>query len=111
MTAEEFANAYDYVFNNTSSGTYAIDKIFSKYDPDGNLTIQEVFNELSEYDRQKVIEFVQANMPKKEFSDVGYAEEMYKKALNYELAENAAYCNGIVDFYEALKAEGIDIGF
>lgn len=74
----------------------------------------ECFN-LLPYEAQ--LQVINCLIPDLELGDIGYAQEMYKYALTlgnelgYGEEPKYPYYAGIVNFYEALKAEGIDVGF
>ena len=57
-------------------------------------------------------EVIDALMPVLEPGYPGFAEELYLSSLPYKgKSMRYPYQAGIVDFYEALKEEGIDVGF
>ena len=110
MTVDEFVEAYDYLSEHASD-TWEIDKIFSRYDPDGNLNIYQLFDEMSEEDKYSVFEYIQDKMNELQNSmmhegDVGYAEKLYNSAISHDIDASSDYCQGIIDFYEALVDEG-----
>ena len=106
MTDLEFEYAYNYAFNEISDGTYEVDKILSKYDPDGQLSLDELYETLSDEDKEKV-EFLLSPY-------VAVATTSPAKICAYDLYYLASiqdnpdrYAQGVLDFYEALKSEGL----
>ena len=91
--------------NLDSYTTYEIDKILNKYDPDGNLDLDVIFSELSDEDKEAVIELVQSNYNTSE-RVLDSAEQLYTDAINHNLDASPDYIRGIIDFYEALVDEG-----
>lgn len=111
MTPNEFINAYNYIFENSYTGTYEIDKILNKYDPDGNLDLDVIFSELSDEDKENVESILSP------YVTVATTEPVKRKA--YDIYFDAwiqdnpdRYAQGVLDFYEALKSEGlIDLNY
>jgi len=95
--------------------TAAVENIYNAYGLDESSgDMYECFMLLPEDAQMEVINIL---LPELEPGDIGYAKEMYKYALTlgnelgYGEEPKYPYYAGIVDFYEALKAEGIDLGF
>lgn len=109
MTAKEFVDGYNYLFDEVVDGTYEIDKILSKYDSDGNLDLYEIYEELSAEDKDKIADLL--SIPD-ESSTQYNAYELYFNAWMQMRNNPDQYSQGIIDFYEALKAEGlIDLSY
>lgn len=110
MAVDEFVDAYDYLAQRGIE-TWEIDKIFSRYDPDGNLDIYQLFEEMSEEDKYSVLEYMQDKMDEinSELHEgqPGYSKQFYRDAINRDLGASRDYYQGILDFYEALSAEGL----
>lgn len=106
MTAKQFVDAYNYLFKETQDGTYKIDIILNKYDPDGNLDLYEVYDELSAEDEEKIAELLSISEPEEATEPVERtAYDIYFQAWLQDNPDR--YAQGVLDFYEALKSEGL----
>jgi len=107
MTDLEFKYAYNYAFDNTSDGTYEVDKILSKYDPDGQLTLEEVYRELSSNDKEKVESILSPYVTDATTEPASDRKSAYDIFYAAWLQDNPdRYAQGVLDFYEALRLEG-----
>lgn len=109
MTAKQFVDTYNYLFNETQDGTYKIDMILNKYDPDGNLDLYDVYDELSAEDMGKIADLLGIPEPE-DASDRKSAYDIYFQAWLQDNPDK--YAQGVLDFYEALRSEGlIDLSY
>ena len=107
MSDVEFKYAYNYVFNEISDGTYEVDKILSKYDPDGELTLEELYETLSDEDKERVENILSPYVTDATTEPASDRDSAYDIFYNAWIQDNPdRYAQGILDFYEALKAEG-----
>ena len=110
MTAKEFVDAYNYLSDEVIGGTYEIDKLLDKYDSDGNLDLYEIFDELSEEDKETLADMLNIE-DKTPYVPDAYA--LVFDAWGKQRHDNLdQYSEGVLDLYEALKAEGlIDLSY
>lgn len=109
---EKFLRYHDDVSNyqRNERGFNAMYEILKKYGNDSE-TVDIPFRRASREDQLKMIELI---TPKLEEGNSGYAKLLLEEAkTGYINGEPVSkdYCDGIISFYEALSAEGIDIGF
>lgn len=105
MSAEEFVNAYNHLFDETQDGTYEIDKILSKYDSDGNLDLYQIYDELSDEDKGAIESILSLHSDAPYERPTKSAFDIYYDAWLQD--DPDSYAQGVLDFYEALKAEGL----
>lgn len=109
MSTDEFIQIYDILYENNE--TYVIDKIFSRYDPDGELTIPEILDMMTDDAKESLFGFAQDKYDKIQgtlnVGQEGYAQQLYNDAVNGNLDASKDFALGVIEMYEALKAEGL----
>jgi len=92
-----------------SDKLWELEKIYRSYGLDENSgDMYECFTALPEDAQEEVIELL---TPELQVGEPGYAKELYEACLEDKRRGYGYFCDGVIDFYEALKAEGIDLGF
>lgn len=88
------------------SGFDAMYSILEKYDTsNGNDTVDIAFQKASREDQEKMVRLI---TPSLRVGEPGYAFRMYQQALENNITNaSTEYCNGVVDAFAALFAEGL----
>jgi hypothetical protein len=113
---EYYDRAYDHQNDDQLSN---LEYVFNNYGLDENSgDIYECFLALPEEGQREAIEIL---TPELELGEPGYAKSLYESSIGFANKwisygddgeePRHPYEQGIVDFYEALKAEGINLGF
>lgn len=109
MSTDEFIQIYDILYENDE--TYDIDKILSRYDSEGELTIPEILDMMTDDAKESLFGSAQAKYDKIQgtlnVGQEGYAEQLYNDAVNGNLDASKDFALGVIEMYEALKAEGL----
>ena len=116
---ETFKEYYEKALYHDSDKIDDVEAIYNEYGLDENTgDMFECFLALPEEAQQEVIGIL---TPEPEFGESGYAKSLYESSIGFANKwisygddgeePRHPYEQGIVDFYEALKAEGINLGF
>lgn len=109
MSTDEFIQIYNTLYDNND--TYAIDRILSKFDSEGDLTIPEILDMMTDDAREALFDLAQSKYNKLQgilsVGQEGYAAQLYNDAVNRNLDASEDFALGIIEMYEALQAEGL----
>lgn len=95
---------YNYMHNRDLR--WKMDEILEEYDEDAQMTVAQIFNIMSPEDQQTIIDLASQVAIPVGFGEPGYAKQLYNECINRTDDDDADYDAGIIDFYNALKAEG-----
>ena len=101
--SDEFVRLYNEAYDKGSTVIYTVERILSKYgDEESRLDV--VFDLASPEDQDRIMKLL---APELQEGQPGFAKQFYKDCLRGNIDASTDYINGVFDFYEILKAEGL----
>lgn len=101
---EAYDTAVNYNYRDNGNIRYAMDELFSQYDPEGTMLIPEIVEIMSSEDLESLLDLVSQVRVRLAPGEPGYAKELYEDCKDGY--EEGPFSDGVIAFYNALKEEG-----
>ena len=101
---EAYNTASEYDYRDNRNIGYAMDELFSQYDPEGEMRIPEIIEIMSPEDLESLFDLASQVKVRLAPGEPGYAKALYEDCKDGY--EEGPFSDGVILFYNALKEEG-----